>query len=382
VFSHKIYGMTNWDEIREKFPVFRKYTYLNSAGGSPMSFASAGEGKRYFDEMLNEGDIPYDEWLIRVEETRCKVADLINATPSEIGFTMNTSSGMNIIALMLNGHGEVLTMKDEFPSSTVAWLNMGYRVRFIDPLPDASYPVDLIEKNIGPDTRIIVTSYVQYCTGFRQDIEALGKLCRKHNLIFVVNATQAIGVMPVDVRKSGIDFMAFSGLKWLTSGYGAGVAFISHQMLEKYKIPVAGWQSTDFPEKMDNRNFNIRQEASVIEAGCPHFPSVLALGGALDMFMAIGMSNIHERIISLIKILRRKTEELGLSVISSGEEKHMSGILIVRTGNAKDIRERLSLKKIIVAARGEGIRVSLSFYNNEDDISAFISEVRTIRELF
>ncbi len=373
--------MTNWEEVRKQFPVLQKYIYLNAAGGSPMSSLSAAAGKKYFDEMLSEGDLPYENWIKRTEETRKKMAGLINASSDEIGFTMNTSSGMSIISRMLENQGDVLTMKDEFPSSTIPWINNGYKVLFIEPHQN-TYPVEIIEKNISPGTRVLVTSYVQYRTGFRQDLKSVGEMCKKHKLIYVVNATQGIGVLPIDVKDAGIDFMAFSGLKWTTSGYGAGVIFISSEMLKSFNLPVAGWQSPVFPDEMDNSNFQLRKEASAVEAGCPHFPSVFALGGALDLINSIGVDNIHKRIISLNKLTQAKIEQLGLDLITPAGDNQRSGILIIKTRNAKSITNELARRKIIVSARGEGIRVSISFFNNESDIDAFSREVKHIIELF
>lgn len=373
--------MINWQNIRKQFPVLEKYTYLNPAGGSPMSVMAAEAGKRYFDEMVAEGDVPYDRWMERTEEVRRKVAALLNARADEIGFTMNTSSAMSMIALMLMGSGEVLTMRDEFPSSTVPWINLGYNVRFVDSVNHA-YPVSHIEQHITPETRILVSSAVQYCTGFRQDLAALGQLCRKHNLLLVVNATQAIGVMPVDVQKAGIDFMAFSGLKWTTSGYGAGVVFVSRKMAEIYPFPIAGWQSVEHPNGMNNAEWTLRKTASVMEAGCPHFPSVFALGGALDLILSAGADTVHERVTGLNRLLQRKLLQAGFPVITFAEDRNLSGITIIKTANAKTIKEHLLKKNIFVAARGEGIRVSVSFFNNEVDIDTFMEEAIRIRELF
>ncbi len=373
--------MTIWNEIRKQFPVLEKYVYLNPAGGSPMSKPAAEAGKRYFDEMLAEGDVPYDRWMARTGEVRQKLATLIHATPEEVAFTMNTSSSMNMIALMLKGKGDVLTMQDEFPSSTIPWINCGFKMDVVEPVNHA-YPIRWIEKHIKPQTRILVSSAVQYCTGFRQDLAALGQLCRKHGLTFVVNATQAIGVMPLHVREAGIDFMAFSGLKWTTSGYGAGVVFIKNEILNQLEFPSAGWQSVESPNLMNNTHWELRREASVLEAGCPHFPSIFALGGALDMIISAGPDKIHQRVLFLNRLLQQRIEATGLPVIAPSEEKHRSGITIIKTGNAKAIRDKLAAKNIIVAARGEGIRVSVSFFNNEEDIEAFIQAIQDLKDMF
>ena len=110
--------MIDWNKVREEFPVCEKFVYLNPAGGSPVSMSAASEGKKFYDEMLEFGDTYWDKWLDRTEEIRTRLAEFIGAGQEEIAFTTNTSHGMNIVAQLLQNKGAVLTMRDEFPSST------------------------------------------------------------------------------------------------------------------------------------------------------------------------------------------------------------------------------------------------------------------------
>ncbi len=193
--------MVDWNKVREEFPVCKKYVYLNPAGGSPVSQSAASEGKRFYDEMLEFGDTYWEIWLERAENIRADLAKFIGATREEIGFTTNTSHGMNLVAQILKERGTVLTMRDEFPSTTFPWLNQKTEIKFVEPTNNG-YSIDSIKKALTPDIKILITSYVQYRTGFRQDLEELGKFCKENNLIFVVNATQALGIFPVDVENA------------------------------------------------------------------------------------------------------------------------------------------------------------------------------------
>ena len=219
---------------------------------------------------------------------------------------------------------------------------------------------------------------MQYKTGFRQDLEVLGNFCKENNLIFVVNATQALGIFPVDVRKCNIDFLVFTGLKWATAGYGIGGLFVNKKWLDPENFPFAGWRSAREPEKMDNSILDLKPEASVIESGCPHFPNIFALGGALSLFNRIGKENVEKRVISLNRLLEEELSKLGIDVICQQEDMHRSGILIAKIQNAKEVVKKMEEKNIIVSARGEGVRVSTSIFNNEEDISIFIREFKTI----
>jgi selenocysteine lyase/cysteine desulfurase len=368
--------MINWNEIREEFPVLKKMVYLNPAGGSPVSKSAAGEAVRFYNEMLENGDTCWDEWLIRTEGVREKLAQFINAGKDEIAFTTNTSLGMNHVVQLLKGKGNVLTMRDEFPSSTFPWLNQGVKLTFVEP-ENGLYSLAAIEKSMLPDIKILVTSYVQYKTGFRQDLERLGDFCKERDLIFVVNATQALGIFPVDVRKSNIDFLVFTGLKWLTTGYGIGGLFVNRKWLDE-PLPYAGWRSAVNPGLMDNNLLDLKHTASVLEAGSPHFPTVFALGGALDLFNRIGKDEIQSRVISLTKFLRGELEKLNLKIVSPSGENQLSGITVIKMENPGILVKALREKGIFVSVRGEGIRVSVSFFNNEDDINRLIAALREL----
>lgn len=369
--------MTNWSKVREEFPVCKKYVYLNPAGGSPVSQSAATEGKRFYDEMLEFGDTYWEKWLVRTEEVRSALAEFIGAQREEIGFTTNTSHGMNLVAQFLKDKGNILTMRDEFPSTTFPWLNQKTGIRFVEPT-DHSYPLSAIKRAITPDIKILVTSYVQYCTGYRQDLEELGKFCKENNLIFVVNATQALGIFPVDVEKCNIDFLMFTGLKWATAGYGIGGLYINKKWLDKDNFPFAGWRSAVTPEKMDNNDLDLKNEASVIESGCPHFPNIFALGGALKLFNRIGAQNVVNRVLFLNNFLEQRLGSMGIDVINQKEDLHRSGILIAKIKNAREVVKMLSTKGIIVSARGEGVRISTSIFNNEEDIEKLILELQSI----
>ena len=349
--------------------------FANAAGGSPIPVPAAEAGKRFYEEALTNGDASWDAWLQRAGETRAKLAKFMNAEPKETAFVLNTSHGMNLIAGMLKGRGAVLTMRDEFPSTTYPWLHQGYKVKFAAPKNNI-YSIADIEKALDGSIKILVASCVQYRTGFRQDLAELGRFCRSKGLIYVVNATQALGAMPVDVKKAGMNFMTFSCFKWTMSGYGIGGLYINKKWLGKIEFPQAGWRSVECPEDMDNARVQMRKEASAVEVGCGHFPNIFALGGALDLLDGIGIKNIQERIFSLNDLLVKKLEALGLEIVSPLEKEHRSGITVFKTAEPQKLVEQLKKRKIITAARGEGVRIALHIYNNEEDIEKLAAALK------
>jgi selenocysteine lyase/cysteine desulfurase len=368
----------NWREIRALFPAAERYTYLNTAAAPPLSILAAREGKRYYDEMAEHGDVVWDRWLCQVEEIRKKVANFINGDTHSVAFTYSTSHGMNLIAGILDHCGDVLCPTDEFPSCTLPWLQQRYRVHFLHSGDRGVIDLADVQRGLSVDTRVLVTSYVQFSTGFRQDLVTLGRLCRERNLIFIVDATQGMGVFPIDVLNSGIDFLVFSGYKWAQAGYGIGGLYVAPRFLNLAAFPVAGWWSVRDPEAVVNHRLDLKESAAALEVGCPHFAGIFALGAALTLFEAIGKWRIERRIHELTDYLHHQLEAERFNIASPLKREQRSGITIVEMRNAPDVVKRLAEKRIIVSARGKGLRVSVHIFNNFDDIDRLVGALREV----
>jgi selenocysteine lyase/cysteine desulfurase len=216
--------MVDWLAVRAEFPAASRYTYLNSAGAPPVSRRAATEAERYYREMLEEGDRPWPSWIEHVEAVRMRAAALLHADADEIAFTFSSSHAFSLFAPLVGPPAHVVAMRDEFPSATLPFLQYGDEVTFVESRPDTTIPLDAIEASLTPRTRAVVTSSVMYATGFRQDLSALGELCRCRGVRLLVDATQSVGVVPVDVKADCIDALAFSGYKWTMAGYGIGAS--------------------------------------------------------------------------------------------------------------------------------------------------------------
>lgn len=367
---------TDWNAARRLFPALKKYTFINAAGGAPIARPVAEAGALYYKEALAHGDAYWEKWLKRQEAARAGLAAFIGASPKEVGFTLNTSHGMSLVAGALKGRGTVLTMRDEFPSSTLAWLNAGFKVKFLEP-EDGKYSLEDIGRNLS-GVKILVTSYVQYRTGFRQDLAALGKLCRGRGVTFVVNATQALGAMPVDVKAAKIDFMVFSCFKWTMAGYGAAGLYASQKQLQKIKFQEAGWRSVASPEKMDNQARLLKRETSAVEAGCLHFPNIFALGASLKLLSGLGVENIQARIFGLNDYLVESLDRIGARTATPLEKSCRSGITVIKCRRAPEAVAELAKAGIMTSARGAGVRISLHFYNNRQDIDRLIAGMKKL----
>lgn len=368
---------TNWPEIRSRFPAIERCIYLNTAAGAPMSKYAADDARSYLDEMYSVGDRSWDEWLRRVEQIRAEVARFIGGSPEGVALLPNTSLGVNFAVAMLPP-GEVLLLAEDFPSLTLPWLLQKFPPRFIQPDADGVVPLDRIEEAIGPETRYLAVSQVQFRTGFRIDLTALAQLGHRRGLRLVVDATQAMGVFPVDVDRDGIDVLVFSGYKWMTAGYGIAPLYLARPIREGHDLAAVGWRSARVPYDLVADRLDLSRNASALELGHPSFPGIFALGGALRMLREVGAQAIESRVHELTEYLHRRLDEAGVPIRSPRQREHRSGITMVGVADPPLVARRLKDRDVFVSARGKGLRVSTHFYNNHEDVDRMVTELSAI----
>ncbi len=378
----------NWEEIREhQFPALKSIISLKSAGGSPLSRSAYNSGMKYLNDMLTYGDIFWDDHFKELSSIREKIAQYFHAKPTEIAFFINTSSCMNTVARLIKP-GEILYPEDEFPSSIHIFKRLGFqntRIKHVN----HHYPIEHITNQITPNTKYIIHSHVQYSTGYKQDLEKLGDLCRTNNVLNIINATQSFGAFPIDVNKCNIDILVTSALKWACCGYGIGILFIKEKIINERDLPFSSWLSVDDSFSMDNENISIKKETSAMDClgGTPHFSSLLTLKGGLDLIEEIGSGDLQEglrriskRIIWLTSEFLNEIMKLNYKIITPVELENRSGIITLEHNRAEDIFNELQKNKIYISLRNNPkslektfLRFSFNYYNNFEDISKTIT---------
>ena len=364
-------GTINWADVREKFPVTSRSVYLNAAAAGPLATSTAKAGAFYYEQMMNDGDVHWDDWLAEIEKVRARVAAFINAEPDEIGFTTNTSSGMNLIVDALEKHGEVISCDLEFPVTTIPWMHRRIPVHLVKSVGGVVRPEDL-RAAMNTRTGILSLSYVQFSNGFRSDLEELGRLKGEHAL--VVNASQAAGVFDIDVKRMKIDALCTTGHKWMLSGYGSGFVYINKELQALSRQRTIGWLSVQDPYGTRNDEVHLRHDvAARAELGCPHFAGIFAMGASIELMQSIGMTNIEARALELNRTLTARLDEIGWKVLSPlEEEKVRSAETLVAADNPSQIVNQLASQKIFVTEKPQGFRVATDFFNNDEDIQALI----------
>src|SRR5262249_21363029 len=186
-------------------------------------------------------------WVKRVEQVRGIAARFLGADPLDVAFVKNTSEGTGFVAegFPWRSGDNMITAAEEYPSNIYPWMNLADRdveVRLI-PSRDRKVCVDDVRSAIDNRTRLVSLSFVEYASGFRNDLDVIGSLCRERGIYFFVDAIQGLGALPLDVQKSPVDFLASDGHKWLLSAEGAGIFYIRRDLVEMLHPIGVGWNS-------------------------------------------------------------------------------------------------------------------------------------------
>ena len=370
----------DWGNVRRDFPAAEKIAYLNSAatGAIPRQVAAAASG--FYADVLAAGDAMWGEWLRRRERARASVARLVNAEPEEIGFTTNTSSGMNLIVDALEGRGEVVSCELEFPVTTLPWMHRGINVRLIE-ARGGEIGADDIEAAANDRTGVVCLSHVQFSNGFRAPLAEIG--AAKGRRKFVVNAAQSAGVFRIDVKRMGIDALCSTGHKWLLAGFGSGFVYLSRALLEETRSRAASWMSVQHPFAMRNDALDLRGDAAArAETGCPHFAGIFALEAAAEYHLEIGGERIEWRALALNRKLTEALGEAGWRVLSPlRDESARSAETLVACDDPAGVVRHLQARGVAVTQKPEGIRVATHFFNDESDIERLIDALEELRRI-
>ena len=370
----------DWQKARRDFPVTAEVAYLNSAatGAIPRQVAEAASG--FYADVLAAGDAPWNDWMRRRERTRELVARLVNAEPEEIGFTTNTSAGMNLIVDALEGRGEVVSCELEFPVTTLPWMHRGIGVNLIK-ARGGEIDAEDVDAASNDRTGVVCLSHVQFSNGFRAPLAEIGAAKGRRKL--VVNAAQSAGVFPIDVKRMKIDALCSTGHKWLLAGYGAGFVYLSRELLEETRARAVSWMSVRHPFAMRTDALDLRGDAAArAETGCPHFAGIFALGAAVEYHTRIGGERIERRALELNRRLTERLTESGWKVLSPlrNESARSAETLVACDDPARAVR-RLHARRVAVTQKPEGIRVATHFFNDESDIERLVSALGESREV-
>ena len=363
----------NIKNIRKEFPVTDECIFFDHARVAPLPERVRKVVTAFVDDATRFGTVHYENWILELERTRKNFTQLINADIDEVAFIKNTSEGISIVA---NGFdwqpGDNIVIPDiEFPANVYPWWNLkqrGVETRMAKSVEGRILFDDLV-KHVDDRTRILSISSVECNSGFRNDLNRIGTFCKEKGILFIVDAIQSLGVLPMDVKRDHIDFLSADGHKWMLSVEGLGGFYISKEVVDKIRPVTMGWGNVVNAENFMDYDLTLKKDAKKFEEGSLNTMSIHAFGAALDLLLETGIDNIEERVMHLgdriISELNRRDIEIYNSTLSEERSGNISFALDKDVGS---LYSYMLENKVKLTVRDGLVRFSPHFYNNEDEI--------------
>jgi len=327
------------------------------------------------------------------EQPRQEAARLIGARSEDIALVESTTQGLEIIAaaVPLSRGDKILVGDTEFLGLAVPWIprqeREGFHIQTVPSRGGRLLPDDFA-RALDRHTRLILLSSVQWSSGFRVDLAAIAGLARDHNVILVVDAIQQLGAVGLDVRRTPVDFLVTGGHKWLNAPVGRGFLYADPDRTAclpppawgylNILEPAPGWaEYFATPTIPAVGSYDFTKSARRFEVGgSANYPGNAALGASLALINELGSRVIEDHIFRLTDLLMDGLLAAGRTVVSSTDRPARSGIVTFTCGqgpacDAASLQHLLD-RGILISQRYTagvgGLRVSVHFFNNDDDI--------------
>jgi len=362
-------------QYRAEFPVRERYVYLNHAAVAPLCRRAAEAMKHLADDALNCGSVHYGEWMATYDGVRKAAARLVGAEPGEIALVKNTSEGIATVALGLDWKpgDRVVAFREEFPANYYPWKRLEERGVCVDWLSVAD-PLERIDA-AARGARLLAISFVQFLSGYRADLEAIGEICARHNTLFVVDAIQGLGAFPVDVRKARIHALAADGHKWLLGPEGCGILYVRQDVQDDIFPVEFGWTNVAHYADYASRDMTLRADAGRYECGTLNTIGCFGLRAALEFLLEVGVERIAPAVQALADRVAEGARARGYQLAAERTAASGAGIVSIRKSgvDAGGLFHRLKAENIVTAPRAGWLRVSPHFYHAPEEIDRFLA---------
>ena len=371
--------------IRHRFPIFGSRTYVNSCSQGALSDAVRGAYDRYLTDWDERG-APWGYWMEKLEEARASFAGLVNADAEEVAVVTSLSQGVSSLASGLDLRGKKVVISDyEFPTIGQIWHAQELRGAQVVHVPAAEpgqpIPLEHFERAIDGNTALVSITAVCYRNGALTDIEGVVKLAREHGALVLLDAYQAAGSMPLDVRALDVDFLATGALKYLLGSAGLGFLYARRSLIEQVVPTDTGWFADRNIFEMDIHDYSPAPTAARFQSGTPPVPSIYAGVAGMELMQEIGIAETRAHVLGLTDRLIAGVDELGGSVITPREHRSRGALVCIASSDEHALVAALEADGIDASCRDGNLRVSPHAYNSADDIDAVLAGLRRHRHL-
>jgi len=366
---------------REAFPVCRSQIFMAHAGVTvlPRAVADAVIG---YTEQSCERHQEFGDVLAKVNEARKVCADFIGGRAEEIALLGPTSLGLSLFAngLPWNAGDELLCYADDYPANVYPWMELARRgvvVKYLEAARPGEITPELVEAALTERTRLVALASCNFLTGYRIDVDAIGRLLRSRGVLFSLDAIQSIGATPLSVEH--VDFLSADAHKWMLGPMAIGIVFVRKEHFELLRPTLLGAWNVRSPNFITQPEIAFHSTAQRYEPGVLNVAGVYGMRAALDLLAAAGIGRVHERLLALKRAAVEPLRAAGFEFLGPVDGAAATGI----TTFSHPAREAAELFKALESAgvvaslrfdRGgrQYIRLSPHFYNTLDEMARVV----------
>lgn len=350
--------------------------WLNAAHQGPLPRPALEAAQRALAQKAAPWSIRDDDFIAVPARLRAVIAELIGAEQSDIILGNSASYGIDLLAHGLEwaSGDEVLYVEGEFPASVFPWLAMagrGVRVNSFRAAEGNIPSVDELRARLRPSTRVFICSWVNSFTGHTLDVDAVSHLCRDAGVVFVLNASQALGARGLRVRDMAIGAVTCCGYKWLLGPYATGFCWIDPDLRQRLVPTHTYWLPNVWGQTPAMESYSLRADlgARAFDVFAPaSFLNSVPWTAALEFVVRTGAAHIERHNAELVSTLIGALDRSRYGLISPECGARRSAIVVIRSRNANvtadELERQLANAGIYAATRYGNLRLSPHLYNS------------------
>jgi kynureninase len=371
---------------RDEFPILDRTTYLISNSLGAMPRAVYGSMRAYADSWAERGVRAWEEgWWDMAVGVGDKIAPLIGAAPGEISLHQNVTLTQATIASCFDFRGprnKVVMTDLEFPSIQYFYheqRRLGARVELIPSSDPVRFDLEKFLGAIDETTLLVPISLVLFRSAYIVDARAIIERAHRVGAHVILDAFQAAGTIPFDVRSLGTDFAVGGVLKWLCGGPGVAYLYVREDLRAKLRPALTGWSAHSRPFAFETGAIDPREDSFRYLNGTPHIPALFACQPGLDVLNEVGIQAIRAKSMRMTARLFEGAKSRGWRVNTSENPAERAGTVSVDCPHAPEVCRELLAREILVDYRPKaGVRLSPHFYNREDECDLALSQMEEI----
>ncbi len=370
--------MTDFTQIRREFDLAGDLIWLNNCGVSVPPLTPANEVKSYLDAFSREGILqtlkPHGQIKRNIQN---RFSELLGGAPHEYALLNNTAEGMTFIAqsLPLERGDKILLVEREYPSNVYPFLQLkhqGIEIAYVSPGRSSAEFLDNIQSALSTNVRVMSLSAVDWLTGLKFDLAAIGKLLKSRGVAFILDAAQGAGHVDIDVKALGVDAMAFSCWKWLLGPLGSGGLYVDDEFLRRLNIRVAGTSSVKNDDVYLPHREDYKESVERFMLSTAPYMNWVFLSASLDFLHKIGFQTVQKRLYDLADITATHLRDAGFEVLRDSFAHGQSAIVCARRdGDMASLHAALLKSRVNCALREGYLRFSPHLNVTEDDLARF-----------